>query len=1024
MKNLCTILFLFVALAVRATDVSFDFKNLAGGADYFRLSTSTNRLKITPLDGAIISEPSIMAVDPTYYLPSTNGTGTMSNLYAGRYLASIRVKEKETSFQFIVTNSASTIPLWSLASVPTNSNPALGSSYSISTQNAMFVAKNGTPTNGQVLTYNAGLSGFWPSNSAGGSGGNFMQILTNSPTLYVSTNGNDNTAVRGRIDLPYRTPLAAYNAAAPEDLVWFHPGQYDLGTNGGLRRNVHSYFSPRASLTWSNGNMSADAYCMFDDRQTGPTTNYIMGYGRFLASAYRTSTDDANFNLRGAFSVTNHDSLVIVKGVRTEVEAPTQGAAQGYFGGLNVFDGTVYFDMSEGVFPLPDRDEDHFNVSFGIYWQLGDIHVNSPKVISRENYAMWGHDPSAGTSQANFWHNGDEILSTNGVGFYVDGTPGVDSPNYRSWLTVKEIKGGQIGFSTIGQSRVYLTSQKVSSPAGTSVDSSAVVWADIQKISGTNVLISLRGGEGHFAVHHYEDLAADGVNGANKVLLLDGNNELIGGRYTAKNTNAIYFARVVGGTNLLKNMTVDTRRAGTTNAWPVYMDATNANALTIENSTLLVSGPTTNAIYSTNAQTVINNGTLVSSTNIHPLVTLSGGEFVNKGLNTVFANKFAGNLLATNATVSRALASGADGIVTNAATTQAELDFVSGVTAAIQTQFLAGTNNVAGLRTAFNTVSNNFLSVSNAHVALSNSVTTLTAAVNADSNSLTSVSNDVRNLKTLQQNFLPGANTTFTTNNTTNVTVASTISTNVLLHTNTLRAGNAIVLTNAGITAIDIAVAPGMFMTFGANKVLRYVINSGGAANFTGIGESATLATPGVAANVTTDATGPSRVIQTTFGSATSAASVSGNLNYRTGKLIESASWSGVTNIATAFTWWHQVTDQSAATVTGTNPNGNYAGVRYSSGTDSTYKFITKDNSTQTITDTLVAIGSGYHTFYFAEVIANSTWVCWIDGLPVATNTTHLPTSSTSLRYVLSCTTDTSATNALATAWVMNASKN
>jgi hypothetical protein len=161
-----------------------------------------------------------------------------------------------------------------------------------------------------------------------------------------------------------------------------------------------------------------------------------------------------------------------------------------------------------------------------------------------------------------------------------------------------------------------------------------------------------------------------------------------------------------------------------------------------------------------------------------------------------------------------------------------------------------------------------------------------------------------------------------------------------------------------------------------------------------------------------------------TSASTTSQSSVSGNLNYRVGKAIEAAAWSGITNTATAFTLWHVVTDQAASVVTGTNPNGNYAGFRYSSGTDTTFKFITKDGSTQTVTDTLVALGNSFHTTYFFEDVAGSRWIGYIDGLPVATNTTHLPTTATQLRYVVSGTTDANSTNALRMAWFQNAASN
>lgn len=249
--------------------------------------------------------------------------------------------------------------------------------------------------------------------------------------------------------------------------------------------------------------------------------------------------------------------------------------------------------------------------------------------------------------------------------------------------------------------------------------------------------------------------------------------------------------------------------------------------------------------------------------------------------------------------------------------------------------------------------------------------------------------------------------------------------TNVVLHTNTLRAGKALVLTNGGIARIDLAVMPGFFTAHFQNRIPRFVINSGTGATFTGVGDSATIAAfAGAQVAVAGDATGPPGVIMPTAATTTTMATVSGNLNFRTGKNCESAVWAGVTNTATAFTFWHQLTDQAASVVTGTNPNGNYAGFRYNSTGDTTFKFITKDNSTQTITDTLVALGNSFHTFWFFEDVPNSRWIGYIDGLPVATNSTHLPSATTYLRYVVSATTDANSTNALRMSWEAAASDN
>ena len=88
---------------------------------------------------------------------------------------------------------------------------------------------------------NAFPSGFMASNVLAGSGvtitpdgsgrvtvGAVVSAYTNGAILYVSTNGNDGTAVIGRQDLPWATPAVAISNAPNDSLVYIMPGQYNL----------------------------------------------------------------------------------------------------------------------------------------------------------------------------------------------------------------------------------------------------------------------------------------------------------------------------------------------------------------------------------------------------------------------------------------------------------------------------------------------------------------------------------------------------------------------------------------------------------------------------------------------------------------------------------------------------------------------------------------------------------------------------------------------------------------------------
>jgi hypothetical protein len=171
LKTLRTILFLLFALVTsRAADVSFDFKDIAGGADYFRLSTSTNKLRVTPIPSPLLSSSSILGADWIERLPNTNGAVTVSNLQAGVFYCAIKIKNTETHFTITVTNCSCTIDARTIITTPTNGLSLLQMAYTMASADARFVWRLGTPTNGQVLTYDAASGFYYPSNAPAGSG--------------------------------------------------------------------------------------------------------------------------------------------------------------------------------------------------------------------------------------------------------------------------------------------------------------------------------------------------------------------------------------------------------------------------------------------------------------------------------------------------------------------------------------------------------------------------------------------------------------------------------------------------------------------------------------------------------------------------------------------------------------------------------------------------------------------------------------------------------------------------------------
>lgn len=125
--------------------------------------------------------------------------------------------------------------------------------------------------------------------------------------------------------------------------------------------------------------------------------------------------------------------------------------------------------------------------------------------------------------------------------------------------------------------------------------------------------------------------------------------------------------------------------------------------------------------------------------------------------------------------------------------------------------------------------------------------------------------------------------------------------------------------------------------------------------------------------------------------------------NYKIGKNISFYATAWANSIVTQRSWFG-LTDQSLATMLASdNPAGNYAAFRFSSiGSDTTYQCIVKDGTTQTIVSTGVApINDVLQTFQIIFNDTTGTVYFFINGALVATITTHLPTTGTSVSWLI-----------------------
>lgn len=111
---------------------------------------------------------------------------------------------------------------------------------------------------------------------------------------------------------------------------------------------------------------------------------------------------------------------------------------------------------------------------------------------------------------------------------------------------------------------------------------------------------------------------------------------------------------------------------------------------------------------------------------------------------------------------------------------------------------------------------------------------------------------------------------------------------------------------------------------------------------------------------------------------------------------------------------WGGLWDQATLPGTGVSDLGSAgieaAVVRAKNGTDTNFQFITSDGSTQTVTDTGVAIDANWHDFRVYTDDNGVTWKCEIDGTEVASVTTNVPATTSAMCTMLGNVADTSST--------------
>ena len=184
----------------------------------------------------------------------------------------------------------------------------------------------GTTNDGDVLSYDSASSVWKPRT---------IPTISLGRILYVSTSGNDSTAIVGSLAYTYLTLEAAKAAAINGDLIYVFPGTYNVtttATEGLAKDGISYYFSPNCII---NKATSGDMF-----RANGFIYGFrVYGYGNFNKTVTSGSILSSN-NILVYGSVTGVGSLTSGAGYTLGPKTTTGGSGTGFVVQVNSITGT------------------------------------------------------------------------------------------------------------------------------------------------------------------------------------------------------------------------------------------------------------------------------------------------------------------------------------------------------------------------------------------------------------------------------------------------------------------------------------------------------------------------------------------------------------------------------------------------------------------------------------------------------------------------------------------------------------
>lgn len=429
--------------------------------------------------------------------------------------------------------------------------------------------------------------------------------------IYVRTNGNNTTALRGSIVFPFRDPKAAVNAATVGDTVIVEAGNYN--TNNLWKPGVNLHIMTGAHIGYTN---TGPGLGIIDDRNgLGAGTNFFKINGTL---AYE-SDSSADTQPDGNIVISNANTIAYIDIKRIEgqfYDVRTFGASP--FVILNCryvsIDADYITDNMNGI-----------NDSYGsiIYWENGRTHLNFKNADMDNGYAFWFKEP-VGSPSSDIFVTGQRTTTATAAGNPVliqfTGT----NANWKAWVDVQEMSapgGGGYGIAMDGTGgKLYVKNSKAGNVNTALQILGGEYWGTQQKIStGDGGFLTASGGSSFHLVQHWEDLHTTASIGP-AFLISGGHHTFYPSVARVQNAKALSQS---GGTSRWVNVTLDSvgtnKLVAATNNVPVWV---TGGRVELVNCTLIA--PTNAyAIDSPTPQTVYVYGTLTANQPISPNITIA-----------------------------------------------------------------------------------------------------------------------------------------------------------------------------------------------------------------------------------------------------------------------------------------------------------------------------------------------------------------------------------------------------------------